>query len=78
MPGLSNPAGSAAGRLAERGVAKLLASPATDVLCGFAAGTPQRAVRLLIKTVCATLALQVGDRLTPVATRSRVGSDRAS
>jgi pimeloyl-ACP methyl ester carboxylesterase len=51
---------TAAGRLAERGVARLLSSPATDVLCGLAAVTPQRAIRLLIKPVCATLALQVG------------------
>ena len=54
-------AATAAGRLAERGVARLLASPATDVLCGLAARAPQRAVRLLTKPVCATLALQVGD-----------------
>ena len=54
-------AATAAGRLAERGVARLLASPATDMLCGLAARAPQRAVRLLTKPVCATLALQVGD-----------------
>jgi pimeloyl-ACP methyl ester carboxylesterase len=52
---------TAAGRLAERGVARLLASPATDVLCKFAARAPQRAVRLLTKPVRATFALQVGD-----------------
>lgn len=52
---------TAAGRLAERGVARLLASPATDVLCRFATRTPQRAVRLLTKPVRAALALQVGD-----------------
>ena len=51
---------TAAGRLAERGVGRLLATPATDVLCGLAAVTPQRAIRLLTKPVCATLALQVG------------------
>lgn len=51
---------TAAGRLAERGIARLLASPATDVLCGLAAVTPQRAIRLLTKPVRATLALQVG------------------
>jgi pimeloyl-ACP methyl ester carboxylesterase len=52
---------TAAGRLAERGVARLLASPATDVLCKLAARAPQRAVRLLTKPVRATFALQVGD-----------------
>ncbi len=52
---------TAAGRLAERGVARLLASPATDVLCKFATRAPQRAVRLLTKPVRAALALQVGD-----------------
>jgi pimeloyl-ACP methyl ester carboxylesterase len=53
-------AATAAGRLAERGIARLLASPATDILCGLAAFAPQRAIRLLTKPVCATLALQVG------------------
>jgi pimeloyl-ACP methyl ester carboxylesterase len=53
-------AATAAGRLAERGVARLLASPATDMLCGLAARAPQRAIRLLTKPVCATLGLQVG------------------
>ena len=52
---------TAAGRLAERGVARLLASPATDVLCKLATRTPQRAVRLLTKPLRAALALQVGD-----------------
>lgn len=52
---------TAAGRLAERGVGRLLATPATDLLCGLAAVTPQRAIRLLTKPVCATLALQVGN-----------------
>ena len=61
-------AATAAGRLAERGVARLLASPATDVLCGLAARTPQRAVRLLTKPVCATLALQVGNHARPTLT----------
>jgi pimeloyl-ACP methyl ester carboxylesterase len=51
---------TAAGRLAERGIARLLASPATDMLCGLAAFAPQRAIRMLTKPVCATLALQVG------------------
>ena len=52
---------TAAGRLAERGIARLLASPATDVLCGLAAFAPHRAIRLLTKPVCATLALQGGN-----------------
>ena len=52
---------TAAGRLAERGVARLLASPATDVLCKLATRAPQRAVRLLTKPVRAAMALQVGD-----------------
>jgi pimeloyl-ACP methyl ester carboxylesterase len=52
---------TAAGRLAERGMARLLASPASDVLCKFATRAPQRAVRLLTKPVRAALALQVGD-----------------
>src|SRR3954465_6092396 len=53
-------AATAAGRLAERGVARLLASPAMDMLCGIASFAPHRAIRLLTKPVCATLALQVG------------------
>src|ERR1700682_2559308 len=52
---------TAAGRLAERGVARLLASPATDVLCKLATRAPQRAVRLLTKPVRAAMALQGGD-----------------
>ncbi len=52
---------TAAGRLAEHGVARLLASPATDVLCKFATRAPQRAVRLLTRPVRAAMALQVGD-----------------
>jgi pimeloyl-ACP methyl ester carboxylesterase len=48
---------TAAGRLAERGVGRLLASPATDILCGLAGFAPQRALRMLTKPVCATLAL---------------------
>jgi pimeloyl-ACP methyl ester carboxylesterase len=53
-------AATAAGRLAERGLARLLASPATDVLCGLAAVTPQRAIRFLTTPLRATLALQFG------------------
>lgn len=52
---------TAAGRLAERGVARLLASPGTDMLCKIATRAPQGAVRLLTKPVRAALALQVGD-----------------
>jgi pimeloyl-ACP methyl ester carboxylesterase len=52
---------TAAGRLTERGVPRLLASPGTDALCGLAARIPERAVRLLTKPVCATLALQAGN-----------------
>ncbi|WP_101946584.1 alpha/beta fold hydrolase [Mycobacterium sp. 3519A] len=52
---------TAAGRLAERGLARLLASPATDMLCGLAGFAPQRAIRLLTKPVCATLARQIGN-----------------
>jgi pimeloyl-ACP methyl ester carboxylesterase len=51
---------TAAGRLAERGVARLLSSPAADVLCGLAAVTPHRAIRMLVKPVCATLSVHVG------------------
>jgi pimeloyl-ACP methyl ester carboxylesterase len=53
---------TAAGRLAERGVARLLASPASDMLCKLATRAPQRAVRVLTKPVRAALALQVGDQ----------------
>jgi pimeloyl-ACP methyl ester carboxylesterase len=52
---------TAAGRLAEHGVARLLASPGVDVLCKLAARAPHRAIRMLTKPVRATLALQVGD-----------------
>lgn len=52
---------TAAGRLAEHGVARLLASPATDVLCKFATRAPQRAVRMLTKPVRAALTRQVGE-----------------
>jgi pimeloyl-ACP methyl ester carboxylesterase len=55
-------AATAAGRLAERGIARLLASPAMDMLCGLATFAPHRALRLLTKPVCATLALQVGSQ----------------
>jgi pimeloyl-ACP methyl ester carboxylesterase len=58
---------TAAGRLAERGVARLLASPATDMLCGLASFAPQRAIRMLTKPVCATLALQVGHARSTLA-----------
>lgn len=57
---------TAAGRLAERGVARLLASPAADVLCKFATRAPQRAVRLLTKPVRAALARQVGEQARAV------------
>lgn len=52
---------TAAGRLAERGLARLLASPATNVLCKFATRAPARAVRLLTRPVRAAMARQVGD-----------------
>lgn len=53
-------AATAAGRLAEHGLARLLASPATDMLYGLASRAPQRAIRLLTKPVCAALARHVG------------------
>jgi pimeloyl-ACP methyl ester carboxylesterase len=49
---------TAAGRLTERGVARLLANPATNVLCGLAARTPHRALTLLSRPVYAALALR--------------------
>lgn len=52
---------TAAGRLAERGLARLLASPVTDLLCKFATRAPQRVVRLLTGPVRAAMARQVGD-----------------
>ena len=57
---------TAAGRLAEHGVARLLASPATDVLCKFATRAPHRAVRLLTKPARAALAFPVGDQARAV------------
>lgn len=51
-------AATAAGRLTERGVARLLANPATNVLCGLAAVTPHRAVSLLSRPLYAALALR--------------------
>jgi pimeloyl-ACP methyl ester carboxylesterase len=52
-------AATAAGRLAERGLGRLLAGPAADMLCALASVAPQRAVRLLTKPVCAALTRQV-------------------
>jgi pimeloyl-ACP methyl ester carboxylesterase len=54
---------TAAGRLAERGVARLLASPAADIVCGLAEFAPQRAIRLLSRPVLAALAFQAGPEL---------------
>ena len=52
---------TAAGRLVEHGIGRLLASPATDVLCKFATRAPQRAVRLLTKPVRVAMARQVSE-----------------
>ncbi|MEV3903320.1 alpha/beta fold hydrolase [Mycobacterium sp. NPDC050551] len=51
-------AATAAGRLTERGIPRLLANPATNILCGLAAVTPHRAISLLSKPVFAALALR--------------------
>ncbi|MCZ8380084.1 alpha/beta hydrolase [Mycobacterium sp. CPCC 205372] len=51
-------AATAAGRLTERGIARLLANPATNVLCGLAALTPHRALSLLSRPLYAALALR--------------------
>ena len=51
-------AATAAGRLTERGIPRLLANPATNILCGLAAVTPHRAISLLSKPVYAALALR--------------------
>ncbi|MCV7169068.1 alpha/beta hydrolase [Mycobacterium manitobense] len=51
-------AATAAGRLTERGVARLLANPATNILCGLAALTPHRAISVLSKPLYAALALR--------------------
>jgi pimeloyl-ACP methyl ester carboxylesterase len=51
-------AATAAGRLAEHGVTRLLANPATNVLCGLAAVTPHRALSLLSRPLYAALALR--------------------
>jgi pimeloyl-ACP methyl ester carboxylesterase len=46
---------TAAGRLADRGLGRLLASPATAALVGLIDHTPERALRVLAGPVCATL-----------------------
>jgi pimeloyl-ACP methyl ester carboxylesterase len=48
-------AATAAGKLAERGLARLLATPAPASLVGLIEHTPEYAVRALIGPVCATL-----------------------
>jgi pimeloyl-ACP methyl ester carboxylesterase len=48
-------AATAAGKLAERGLARLLATPAPASLVGLIEHTPEYAVRTLIGPVCATL-----------------------
>src|SRR5246500_3916552 len=46
---------TAAGRLAERGLGRLLATPATAALVGLIDHTPERVLRVLAGPVCATL-----------------------
>jgi pimeloyl-ACP methyl ester carboxylesterase len=46
---------TAAGKLAERGLARLLATPAPVALVGLIEHTPARALRALVAPVCATL-----------------------
>jgi pimeloyl-ACP methyl ester carboxylesterase len=46
---------AAAGKVAERGLARLLATPAPAVLIGLIEHTPARALRALVGPVCATL-----------------------
>ncbi len=48
-------AATAAGRLAERGLGKLLATPATTALFGLVEHSPDQAVRAMVGPVCATL-----------------------
>ncbi len=48
-------AATAAGKLAERGLGKLLASPATTALFGLVEHSPEHAVRAMVGPVCATL-----------------------
>jgi pimeloyl-ACP methyl ester carboxylesterase len=51
---------TAAGRLAERGLGRLLATPATAALVGLIGHTPEQAPRVLALPVCATLARWYG------------------
>ena len=46
---------TAAGRLAERGLGRLLAAPATAALVGLMGHTPEQALRVLAGPACATL-----------------------
>ena len=48
-------AATAAGRLSERGLGKLLATPATAALFGLVERSPEQAVRAMAGPVCATL-----------------------
>jgi pimeloyl-ACP methyl ester carboxylesterase len=46
---------TAAGKLAERGLARILATPAPAALVGLIEHTPEQALRMLVGPVCATL-----------------------
>src|SRR6201986_4268155 len=46
---------TAAGKLAERGLARVLATPAPAALVGLIEHTPQQTLRALVGPVCATL-----------------------
>ena len=51
---------AAAGKLAERGLGRLLATPATGVLFGLVEHTPQHAIRALAAPTCAMLTSWLG------------------
>jgi pimeloyl-ACP methyl ester carboxylesterase len=56
-------AGTAAGKISERGLGKLLATPATGALFRLIDHTPERALRALARPLCATLDRCAGGNL---------------
>jgi pimeloyl-ACP methyl ester carboxylesterase len=64
---------TAAGRLAERGLGRLLATPATAALVGLIDHTPEQALRVLAGPVCVTLVSVAAEALTTTPVSTAVG-----
>jgi pimeloyl-ACP methyl ester carboxylesterase len=66
---------TAAGRLAERGLGRLLATPATAALVGLIVHTPEQALRVVAGPVCATLGRWYGHKRAQRATLMSVAAE---